>query len=58
MKGAEIVDLGFQRLIERGILGESEKRFLWVMKTRSYPTIDGTVEKEVKLRIMNILYSG
>ena len=56
-EGAEIVDLGFKRLVERGILGESEKRFLWVMKTRSYPTIDGTVEKEVKLRIMNILYS-
>ncbi len=55
--GSAIVERGFQRLIERGILGESEKRFLWVVKTRSYPTIDGTVEKEVKLRIMNILYS-
>ncbi len=55
--GAAIVDLGFQRLVERGVLGESEKRFLWVMKTRSYPMIDGTVEREVKLRIMNILYS-
>ena len=55
--GAAIVDLGFKRLVERGVLGESEKRFLWVMKTRSYPMIDGTVEREVKLRIMNILYS-
>jgi len=55
--GAEIVDQGFKRLVERGILGESEKRFLWVMKTRSYPMIDGSVEREVKLRIMNILYS-
>lgn len=55
--GATIVDLGFKRLVERGILGESEKRFLWVMKTRSYPTLDGTVEREAKHRIMNILYS-
>ncbi len=55
--GAAIVDLGFKRLVEREILGESEKRFLWVMKTRSYPMIDGTVEREVKLRVMNILYS-
>ena len=55
--GASIVDRGFQRLVERGILSESEKKFLWVMKTRCYPTIDGTIEREVKLRIMNILYS-
>jgi len=55
--GATIVELGFNRLVERGILGETEKRFLWVMKSRSYPMIDGTVEREVKLRIMNILYS-
>lgn len=55
--GAAIVDEGFKRLVERGILGMSEMRFLWVMKTRSYPTIDGSVEREVKLRVMNILYS-
>ncbi len=55
--GAAIIDRGFKRLVERGILGESEKRFLWVMKSRTYPMIDGTVEREVKLRIMNILYS-
>ena len=55
--GAELVQQGFERLVERGILGESEKRFLWVMKSRSYPMIDGTVEREVKLRIMSILYS-
>ena len=55
--GIELTERGFERLIERGILGESEKRFLWVMKTRSYPLIDGKLEREVKLRIMNILYS-
>ena len=57
MRGQKSLTWAFNRLVERGILGESEKRFLWVMRTRSYPTIDGTVEKEVKLRIMNILYS-
>jgi len=55
--GGDIVDLGFQRLVERGILAESEKRFLWMVKTRSYPTIDGSIERQVKLRIMNILYN-
>ncbi len=55
--GATIVERGFQRLVERGILDSTEKKFLWVMKTRCYPTIDGSVEREVKLRIMNILYS-
>ena len=56
--GATLVDLGFKRLIQRGILEESEKRFLWSMKTRFYPIIGGTHEREVKLRIMNILDSN
>ncbi len=56
-EGTVIVDQGFKSLVQRGILDEHEKRFLWVMKSRTYPTIDGTAEREVKLRIMNILYS-
>ena len=55
--GAKIVEQAFDRLVDRGILGETEKKFLWVMTTRTYPMLDGTVERACKLRIMNILYT-
>lgn len=56
-EGSTIIELGFERLIERKILTRSEKSFLGIMKTQSYPIVDGSVERDVKLRIMNILYS-
>ncbi len=55
--GATIVENGINRLVERGILGRSEKKVLWVVKTESYPTIDDSVERECKRRVMNLLYS-
>ncbi len=55
--GEELVKLGFDRLVERKILAETEKRLLWVVKTKIYPTLDGSVEHNAKLRLMNILYS-
>ena len=55
--GEELVKLGFDRLVERKILGETEKRLLWVVKTKIYPTLDGSVEHNAKLRLMNLLYS-
>ncbi len=45
------------RLIERGILEVRENRFLWVFRSRRYPMIDGSAEQEVKLRIMELLFS-
>ncbi len=45
------------RLVERGILQRQEDRFLWVFRSRRYPVIDDRVEREVKLRIMEILFS-
>ena len=44
-------------LIERGILESQDERFLWVFRSRRYPTIDGRVEREVKLRIEDALLS-
>lgn len=55
--GAEILESSINRLIERGILGRTEKRILWVVKTESYPTIDQSVERESKRRVLNLLYS-
>ena len=45
------------RLVDRGILECRDDRFLWVFRARRYPAIDGTAEREVKLRIMEILFS-
>ncbi len=44
-------------LIERGILESQDEKFLWVFRARRYPTIDGRVEREVKLRIADVLLS-
>lgn len=52
-----IREAALDRLVERGILHRQEDRFLWVFRSRRYPAIDDTVEREVKLRIMEILFS-
>ncbi len=45
------------RLIGHGILERQDDRFLWVFRSRRYPTIHGEAEREVKLRIMEVLFS-
>lgn len=52
-----IRELALSRLVEQGILEVEDDRFLWVFRSRRYPTIDGTAEREVKLRIMGVLFS-
>ena len=46
-----------RRLVDLGILEREDDRFLWVFKSRRYPVIDGKAEREVKLRIMGVLFS-
>ena len=53
----DIRETAIGRLVERGILSREEGHFLWVFRSRRYPTIDGTAEREVKLRIMEVLFS-
>ena len=52
-----IQEAALARLVERGVLREEEKRFLWMFESRRYPIIDGKEEREVKLRIMGVLFS-
>ena len=55
---AEAIQQGaLTRLIDVGILEQQEGRFLWVFRSRRYPMIDGKAEREVKLRIMEVLFS-
>ncbi len=54
----EIREEALARLVERGILERKEDRFLWVFRSRRYPMVDGESEREVKLRIMGVLFSN
>ena len=56
-KGEQIREEALSRLVEAGILEQQEDRFLWVFKSRRYPLADGSAEREVKLRIMEVLFS-
>jgi len=47
-----------ERLVERGILERQDDRLLWVFRSRRYPVIDGESQREVKLRIMGVLFSN
>ena len=52
-----IRERALESLVERGILERRETRVLWAFRTRRYPTIDGNVEQEVKLRLGEVLLS-
>ena len=56
-RGDAIREDALASLAERGILEAREGRFLWVFRTRRYPAIQGEAEREVKLRIMEVLLS-
>ncbi len=53
----EIREAALSRLVDHGILERQDDRFLWVFRSRRYPAVDGKVEREVKLRIMEVLFS-
>ena len=53
----EIRARALDRLVEAGVLQQRDDRFLWVFRARRYPIIDGKVDREVKLRIMGVLFS-
>lgn len=57
LRADDIREGALSRLVNLGILERHEDRFLWVFRSRRYPTIDGQAEREVKLRIMGILFS-
>ena len=55
--GEGIRERALERLVERGILERRDERFLWVLRARRYPHIDGKAKREVRLRIMAVLFS-
>ena len=57
LRADTIREVALNRLVEQGILQREEDRFMWVFQSRRYPIIDNTAEREVKLRIMEVLFS-
>ena len=53
----EIREEALTRLVSGGILERRDDRFLWVFRSRRYPAVQGEAEREVKLRIMGVLFS-
>ena len=56
-RAEEIREGALERLVGQGILERRDDRFLWVFKSRRYPAVQGEAEREVKLRIMGVLFS-
>ena len=50
-----VVRQTLEALMERHVLRFEEARFLWVLKERRYPLLDGREQKDAKLRIMETL---
>ena len=55
--GDEIREIALDQLVQKGILKRQEELLLWVFKSRTYPQVDDKPEREVKLRIMEVLFS-
>ena len=53
----EIREGALERLIERGALERREHRVLWVFRSQRYAIADDKPARQVKLRILNLLFS-
>jgi hypothetical protein len=47
----------FERLVAKGVLRRVEGRFLWVFPERRYPAVSGREEREVKARLLGVLFN-
>lgn len=54
-RAQDFIRAALERLIAGGVLAQSERRFLWVLKERSYPLRDQYQQKEAKRRIIDTL---
>lgn len=49
-------DAFFKKLVSRGVLKQEEGRFLWFFSERRYPMISDKEEREVKARLMAVIF--
>lgn len=55
-RGESLREMALTRLVDGGIIEKVDDRFLWVFRSRRYPMIDGESKREVKSRIMGVLF--
>ena len=55
-EGLRLRAAALARLCELGILQEQDHQYLWVMRARRYPLVDGVERPEVKRRLLALLY--
>ena len=56
--GDKIRNAALARLVEKGVLKQEEKKFLWVIPGRRYPMIQNQEEEEVRKRIRKVVADG
>ena len=47
----------FARLVAAGVLRQEDSRFLWMFAERRYPQVSGREEREVKARLLGVLFN-
>jgi hypothetical protein len=57
MDAAEMRNALFARLVAAGVLRQEDSRFLWVFSERRYPQVSGREEREVKARLLGVLFN-
>ncbi len=55
VNGEKYQEMALQRLIAKGVLREENGRFLWVFRTRRYPVVDDSEQREVRARLRQLL---
>ena len=53
----DFLEVLFERLVAKGVLNKVEGRFLWVFPERRYPAVSGKEEREVKARLLGVLFN-
>jgi MHS family proline/betaine transporter-like MFS transporter len=55
---AAIREAALRQLCARGVLRREDHRFLWVLKARRYPVVEGQERPEAKRRILALLFNN
>jgi len=55
LKADKFKPLLYANLVQKGILQQQDKKFLWALRERRYPVIDDREEREARTRIRDIV---
>jgi hypothetical protein len=55
LQADKLKPLLYADLVQKGILQQQDKKFLWALRERRYPTIDDREEREARARIRDIV---